>query len=155
MQEIISPNTPSVPKHCVPRKENGSQNILNRLPWHIAVLVRAVILWAEFYRAAHISAVEIRNLPHCIETRRRKIRSLPLARTEGISLVPDRSGLCIWKPSCSEYIRQVMAERPWASLFDLSLCLQGWQEAIESLRDHIRDSGKVQKGIEMSDSPNP
>ena len=158
MNALLPPirlTTPSESAHRASQTGNVPQNIYPRLPWHIAVRVRLGALRAELRRTVHISAVEICNLPRRIKTQLREIRYLPLARTEGISLAPNHPDSSIWKPSSSEYIRQARAERPWASLYDLSLCHQGWQAAIESLCRHIQDSDKAQKDTQTSDLRNP
>jgi hypothetical protein len=149
------PNTPSEAAHRASRTVNVPQNIYSQLPWHIAMQVRLGAFRAELWRTVHIFAVETHNLPRRIKIQLLEIRYLPLARTEGISLAPDRPDSSTWKPSSSEYTKQVVAQRPWASLYDLSLCHQGWQAAIESLRYHIQGSGTAPKGTQTSDSRNP
>jgi len=148
-------NTPSEAARQSSRTGYLPRNSYSQLPWHIAVRVRLGAFRAELWRTVHISAVEIRNLPRRIRIELCEIRYLPLARTEGISLAPNHPDSSTWKPSSSEYIRQVVAQRPWASLYDLSLCHQGWQAAIESLRRHIHDSDKARKDTQTSNSRHP
>ena len=134
--------------------EYAHRNMWNQLPWHTVLRLRARAMRSRLRRFVHISAVETRNLPRRIRIQLREIRSLPLGRTGGTAAVPDHPCLSTWKPSRSECTRQVVAQTPWASLYDLSLCLQGWEAAIESLRRHIRDSGTGHSCIQTSDSEN-
>jgi hypothetical protein len=134
--------------------EYAHRNMWNRLPWYTVLRLRVVALRSMVRRFAHISVVEIRNLPRRIRIQLHEIRSLPLGRIGGIVAVPDHPCLSTWKPSRSEYIRQVTAQTPWVSLYDLSLCLHGWEAAIESLRRHIQDSGTEHSCTQKSDSPN-
>jgi hypothetical protein len=125
-----------------------------RIPWHIAMLVRLKRVWEESYHIVYISVVEIRNLPRRIRIQLREIRSLSLGRIGGTAVVPDHPCLSTWKPSRSECTRQVMAQTPWVSLYDLSLCLRGSEAAFESLHRHIQDSGMEHICTQKSDSHN-
>jgi hypothetical protein len=136
-------NTPTATTPYAGLSDYAHQHIWNQLPWYDILQLQVRALRREFYHIVHISAVEIRNLPRRTKIPLHEIRSPSLARTEGILLVPNHPDSSIWKPSSSEYIRQLVARTPWASLYDLSLCHQGWQAAIESLRRHIQDSDKA------------
>ena len=151
--QINTPSESSAVYVC--QSGHAHRNMWNQLPWYTVLRLRVRALRAEFYHIVHISAVETRNLPRRIRIQLREIRSLPLGRIGGTPVIPTHPCLSTWKPSRSECTRQVKALTPWVSLYDLSLCLQGWEAAIESLRRHIQDSGMKHSCTQTSNSRNP
>jgi hypothetical protein len=138
-----------------PVRLDGKRSILSQLPLHIALRMRARIQWANLCRIAHILEKEIRSLVHRSRVQLHKMEYLPTKQPVGMELIPTHPGSNIWKPSSIEHIRQAMVEKPWASLFDLSLCLEGWEAAIECARRHTADSCREQIEIQTSDSLKP
>ena len=155
--QLSNRSTPVSPKQNAwpyPVRLDGQQSILSQIPWHIALPMRLRILWASLWRIVCIIETEMGSSIHRISVRLHKMECLPIPSPSVIDLSHIHPSLNNWKPASIDYIRQVQAEKPWASLFDLSLCLDGWEAAVESCRRHIEDSCRAQTNTQKSDSRN-
>jgi hypothetical protein len=87
--------------------------------------------WIDSGTVARMFRSELCSLSHRIRSQSRKrvyLTLRPYLESARYLVPPDTL-----KTLRSDYITRLKAQKPWASLSDLSLCLEGWEAAIESI----------------------